>query len=432
MVVGVERAAPADEAGHLPAPVHLCGNVDRAVDADIAQLLCGSLCNVDAVLLTGHDADNKADLLAVSLVEAVFTHRAARVLQNGLCLFRVIVIVRNVRIVINVALQGAIGGHALPEQDRVDDGLPVNAVADGGDEVAVLRPVVVPEVEENAAVVCRRHVIAGIALLIRKVLCVFRIEQGQINLAGLQLQGLRIVVRDDLEDDAVDLRRTEVIILVFDQHDGLPGVPALQFIWAGADRMAEEIRFLHVLVLQQVLWQNGHGHIVKKGHVRCGQAEHDGLVVGNGDLLHILKVRRVFRAVFGVHDGFDRELYVLGRERLAVMPLHAVAQVEGVGAGALIVFPRFSQTGNDLVAAVVGGQTAEEQHVDLAVLIHGGVDAGVVAAAVNKRRAFVFGHCRGFAACGQRQNGAQHQQQCKNSFHWGWSSCHFGPFRPFS
>ena len=99
---------------------------------------------------------------------------------------------------------------------------------------------------------------------------------------------------------------------------------------------------------------------------------------------------------------------------------------------ALIVFPRFSQTGNDLVAAVVGGQTAEEQHVDLAVLIHGGVDAGVVAAAVDERRAFVFGHCRAFAACGQRQNGAQHQQQCKNSFHWGWSSCHFGPFRPFS
>ena len=181
-----------------------------------------------------------------------------------------------------------------------------------------------------------------------------------------------------------------------------------------------------------MLRQNGHGHIVKKGHVRRGQAEHDGLVVGNGDLLHVFEVRRVLRAVFGVHDGFNRELYVLGRERLAVMPLHAVAQVEGVGAGALIVFPRFSQTGNDLVAAVVGGQTAEEQHVDLAVLIHGGVDAGVVAAAVDERRAFVFGHCRGFAACGQRQKGTQHQQQCKNSFHWGWSSCHFGPFRPFS
>ena len=43
VIVRVEGTAPADQARLLSASVHLCRNVHRAVDADLAQLLRGSL-----------------------------------------------------------------------------------------------------------------------------------------------------------------------------------------------------------------------------------------------------------------------------------------------------------------------------------------------------------------------------------------------------
>lgn len=91
-----------------------------------------------------------------------------------------------------------------------------------------------------------------------------------------------------------------------------------------------------------------------------GETESDGLRVDDGDLLDVLVVRRVLGAVLGVHDGLDGELDVIRRERLAVVPLHALAQVEGIGIGLLVIVPRLGEAGDDLVVAVVGGQAVEE------------------------------------------------------------------------
>ena len=63
------------------------------------------------------------------------------------------------------------------------------------------------------------------------------------------MQGLRVVVRDDFEDDRIDMRCAEVVVFVFRQHDGLPLVPAFELIWARADGGAEERGFLHVFTL---------------------------------------------------------------------------------------------------------------------------------------------------------------------------------------
>ena len=46
VVVRVEGAAPADEAGHLAAPVHLRGDLHGAVDTDRADLLRLSLIHI--------------------------------------------------------------------------------------------------------------------------------------------------------------------------------------------------------------------------------------------------------------------------------------------------------------------------------------------------------------------------------------------------
>ena len=108
------------------------------------------------------------------------------------------------------------------------------------------------------------------------------------------------------------------------------------------------------------------------------------MLVHHRDLLHVLKVGGVLGAVVRVHNGLDGELHVLRRQGLAVMPLHALRQVEGVGAGVLVEGPALRQAGDDAVAAVVGGEAVEEENVDLAVLVHGRIDAGIVAAGIDQ------------------------------------------------
>ena len=370
VIVRVKRAAPADQARHLAAPVHDGRDVHSAVNADLAQLLRGGLCNVDAILLAGHDADRERDLRAAALIIAVRAHHAARVLQKLLRLFGVIVIVLNILVVIDVPLQRTVGGHALPEQNGVHNRLPVNGIADCRDNVAVLGPIVIPEVEEDAAIVARLHIIARETVLACKLRGVLRVEQREVEFTGLQLKRLRVVVRDDLEDDAVDLRRALVIILIFHQDDGLSNVPAFELVWPGADRCAEEVRLLPVLAREQMLRQDGHRHVIEERNVRRGEAEGDRVVVCDGDLFDVLKVRRVFRTVFGVHDRLDREFHVVRRDRFAVVPREIFAEVECVGVRRLVQLPRLGKTGHDVILAVVSRQAVEEQQVDLAVLVH--------------------------------------------------------------
>ena len=64
------------------------------------------------------------------------------------------------------------------------------------------------------------------------------------------------------------------------------------------------------------------------------------------------------------------------------MPFDILAQVEGIGIGILVVFPAFRQRGYDLVFRIVRRKAGEDQGIDLAMLIQGGVDAGIVAAGV--------------------------------------------------
>ena len=165
-------------------------------------------------------------------------------------------------VVVDIALERAVRRHALPEQHRIDNGLTVDGVADGGDDVAVFRPVGVVEVEEDAAVVRGGHVVAGVAVLAREVLRVFRVEQRKVDLAGLKLHGLRVVVGYDLEDDALDVRRAQEVVLVAHEHDGLPGVPAFELVGPRADGGTEESGFLHVLALEQMLRQDRHRHVL--------------------------------------------------------------------------------------------------------------------------------------------------------------------------
>ena len=61
------------------------------------------------------------------------------------------------------------------------------------------------------------------------------------------------------------------------------------------------------------------------------------------------------------------------RQGFAIMPFDILAQVEGVGIGILVVFPAFRQRGYDLVFRIVRRKAGEDQGIDLAMLIQGGV-----------------------------------------------------------
>ena len=292
VVVRVEGAAPADEARHLSAPVHLGGQLHSAVDPRLPQLLSRRLGDVDAVLFPGHDADDKTDLLPAALIEAVCAHSAARRLQNLPRFDGVVVVMFYVFIVEVVSLKGAVGRHALAQEHGIDDRLAVNGIADRGDDIPVLRPVVVPEVEQDAPVIGGGHIITGESIPCGEVPRVFGVQQGQIQLAGFQLDGLSVVIGHDFEDDPVNLGAAAVVVLVFDQHDGLSGVPALQFIGTRAHRRAEEVGGLHVLALQQVLRQDGDGHVFLERHIRLGEPEYNRMRVDDRNLLHVLVVGR--------------------------------------------------------------------------------------------------------------------------------------------
>ena len=183
-----------------------------------------------------------------------------------------------------------------------------------------------------------------------------------------------------------------------------------------------------------MLRKDCHRHVIEKRHIGRRQAERNGLVVRHRNLLDVFKVRRVLRAVVGIHDGFDRELYVRCGEGLPIVPRDAGFQVEGVGVRLFVKIPALSKTRYDVILSVVGGQTVEEQEVDLAVLVHRGVDARVVAGAVDQRgglrRSFrgsflrIGGSCFAGGLCGACGAGAKRKQHCreqkqgKKLFHW--------------
>ena len=114
------------------------------------------------------------------------------------------------------------------------------------------------------------------------------------------------------------------------------------------------------------------------------------MVVGRLDRRDVLIVGGDLRKVLGGEDRFQRELYVCGGERFAVVPFDALPERKGVGEAVAVVLPLFRQPGDDLVFPVAGGQPRKEQQVHFPVLIERGVDARVVPAAIDEGRFFRF------------------------------------------
>ena len=436
MVIGIEGRAPADDAALLSAPVDTIGrHIGLDIQTDLLQLLCRDHCHVDTNLIAGSCVDGEGDTLAAPAPVAIRILHAAGSLQNGNRLGRIVVVLLNAVIVILVHLDGAVGNLTAAQQDSIQNCLTINGVVDCGDQIGIFLPVGIPEVVQNAAIVSGFHVINSQLIHAIEGLSVLGSNLGKIQLTILQLQSLGSIVGDDLKDDGVNVGSAAKVILVLHHNDGLAHFPVAELIGASADRRLEVVGAPHILALQQVLGNDGHGHVIQESVVRLAQNERDLGVADNLDFSDLFIVGGILRAIVGILDSGDGESYVLSGERLTIMPFHIVTELEGVSHACLIIAPALCQTGNQISVTITDQQAVEQQVLDLAVLIHNGVDGVVVAGAIDQG-GFLRGGCIGIrrggltlrlgclnsgrgllcAAGSQAQEHSRAQQESKNLF----------------
>ena len=91
--------------------------------------------------------------------------------------------------------------------------------------------------------------------------------------------------------------------------------------------------------------------------------EHDRIIIRCFDGVDHLDIRVGIRLIAVFKNAFKRPLDVLGGEGLAVVPLDALAQMEGIGHQIIRNVPRFCQIGIDRLGIFVPGAELGEDVV---------------------------------------------------------------------
>ena len=184
-------------------------------------------------------------------------------------------------------------------------------------------------------------------------------QHGQIQLAGLHLHRSDAVVWYDFKNNPVNMCASPKIVFIFYKRDRLSHIPALHLIRPCSYRMAEKVRFLHILAAQQMFRKYRHRHIIQKSHVRSRKPKSNRMRIHYRNLFHILIIRRVFRVIFRIHNRLDRKLHVLCRKRFSIVPSDIFFQFKRIGICFRIKFPSLCKTRNYLVISIVRGQSVK-------------------------------------------------------------------------
>ena len=187
-----------------------------------------------------------------------------------------------------------------------------------------------------------------------------RVEpDGDVEVTGLEL-GDRLVAQEALDEDLLDLRGALEVVRVRLELGVLVGLVADELVGAGADRRGgrerDRLDGLGIGRLEEVLRHDrrlGVGQVAGVVRVRRLERQRDRVVVDDVDALGLAGarvddgLRALDRLPRGAREAdrrdqraVDRELDVLGRERLAVMPVDALAQMERPGQAVRGDFPR--------------------------------------------------------------------------------------------
>ena len=192
---------------------------------------------------------------------------------------------------------------------------------------------------------------------------------GEVHLAGLHRCGPRTGVGDEAGDDAVEVGQSRLpVVLVAVEADVLPPLPLDELERSGADRPVGMAVAAHVLVREHVLGHHGRfvaGQDAQDVRGRAVQTEHRSVLVRGIDRVELPIVVDAARMEFlqHLHEG---ELDVGAGERLAVVPRHPLAQLEGDRLAVLAHLPRFGETGQRLRFGVVFQQAVVDLRRDLA------------------------------------------------------------------
>ena len=117
------------------------------------------------------------------------------------------------------------------------------------------------------------------------------------------------------------------------------------------------------------------------------------MLIRNTYFFNILKIRRIFREIIGVHDCLYREFHVICRKRLAVMPLDSVSYMKSICKCFLIIVIAFRKPCHNMVVLVITHKTVKYKLCYLCMLIHCRIDACIVIRAVDKHLAITAACC---------------------------------------
>ena len=213
-------------------------------------------------------------------------------------------------------------------------------------------------------------------------------EEHAVEIAGHQLQEHGGRVRLYLKDIAVKIDPALEVVGIVSEDDPLPTLPVQEFIRPGADGVAGQRGFGEILALQQVPGDDAHPPAIQGRGEGLGVGDPEGVVVRGLGLFHLEVVAGVGGGGLGIHHHLVGEEDILGGERGAVVPLDAVAQMEGDGEAVRGDFPGLGQGAHQVEVAVVLHQAVVNQAVDVAGGAVGGQGrqegAGVTDGAVDE------------------------------------------------
>ncbi|MCY1211974.1 hypothetical protein D9M72_236980 [compost metagenome] len=189
-----------------------------------------------------------------------------------------------------------------------------------------------------------------------------RVERRVLRLAFLQRRSPCAGVRNDLEDDLVQVRLALVpVVGIALQHDVVALVPFLEHKGPGAHRLVVVGVVKDVGALIQMLGQHLRAVAVERaehGQRRLGEAQHHSQRIRRIDLGHLAEQDLVARVEL-LPDIFQRPFDIGRGERLAVVPLDVGTQVESQRLRIPGDLPAFSQGRLELEVVVVLQQAVE-------------------------------------------------------------------------
>ena len=147
--------------------------------------------------------------------------------------------------------------------------------------------------------------------------------------------------------------------------------------------MPKELRLLHILSFQEMLWQNRHCHIIQKCHIRCIQLKCDRMIIHHINFLHIFIIRCIFRTVIRIHNRLDGKFHIISCKIFPVMPLYTLFQMKCICVCRFIKFPALGKPRYNLIITVMRCQSIKQQDIDLSMFIHRRIDPRIIIASIN-------------------------------------------------